>query len=351
MSIATDLASSGRPGPVGHPGQSVLREDLLEVPGTFALHHGGQLPGVRVAWRLAGVQHGPVIAVLGGISAGREVFDPARSGWWESLVGPDRAIDACRYRILGIDYLGGSGSSTGPRAGQSSFPCISSYDQAELLARLLTHLGLDTLHAIVGASYGGMVGLAFAERYPRRVEQLIVLSAAATTHPMATAWRSIERRVVRYALERGDGAGGLEIARALAMATYRSASEFAARFDAAPAIDPASGARFPVEQYLFARGAAYADHYRAESFICLSESIDLHRVDPYRITTPATLIAIHEDQLVPVADMRRLAAQLAGPADLIELDSIYGHDAFLKESRRLTPIFTRTLNRDGARDE
>jgi homoserine O-acetyltransferase/O-succinyltransferase len=143
-------------------------------------------------------------------------------------------------------------------------------------------------------------------------------------------------------LARADGPAGLRLARALAMTTYRSPAEFAARFGGAPTRG-AERYRFPIEDYLFARGDHYAQQYRAESFLALSESIDLHEVDAAKIITPATLIAIREDQLVPFDDMRRLAARLSGPANLIELNSLYGHDAFLKEPAMINPIIQAAL--------
>ncbi len=100
----------------------------------------------------------------------------------------------------------------------------------------------------------------------------------------------------------------------------------------------------PVEEYLFARGAEYAQRYRPDSFVCLSESIDLHRVDAGRIFAPVTAIAVREDQLVPLGDMRAMVARLPN-AELHEISSVYGHDAFLKENRRLAPIFANVLER------
>jgi homoserine O-acetyltransferase/O-succinyltransferase len=323
-------------------GVTELREGILEVPGVLQLHHGGQLEGVRVAWRLAGRPHGPVVAALGGISAQRIVYSHGDArGWWDGIVGPGRALDATRFRVLGIDFLGGSGTTTGPRSAEK-FPSISSYDQAELILRVLNHLGIARLHAIAGASYGGMVALAFGERFAERVEHLLVIGASDSTHPMATAWRSVQRRFVRYALSHGEGARGLELARALAMATYRSPEEFAARFRAAP--EHVEGEfEFAVERYLFARGADYAAQYRPEAFLCLSESIDLHSVDAARVHVPTTIVAVREDQLVPLADLRALCARLPSRAHLVEISSIYGHDAFLKEAGQLEPVFHHCL--------
>jgi homoserine O-acetyltransferase len=191
-----------------------------------------------------------------------------------------------------------------------------------------------------------MVALAFAERYPQLVKHAIAISAADRSHPMATAWRSVQRAMVRYAAKNDDAPEGLRLARALAMATYRSPEEFAARFNGAPSrID--GRFQFPVEAYLLARGDAYAATYVPEAFVCLSESIDLHVVDAARIRVPVTLVGILEDQLIPISDLRSLRARLGGETSLVELSSLYGHDAFLKEAAALEPVFARALEGQG----
>nr|WP_298720626.1 homoserine O-succinyltransferase [uncultured Steroidobacter sp.] len=324
-----------------------VHEGVLELEQPLSLHFGGELRDVRVAWRLVGNPAAPVIAALGGISAGRAVVDTEQEkGWWRDIIGPGRALDSSDYRILGIDFLGGSGGTTGPHAGQNDFPSIASQDQAEILRRVLEHLKLERLEAIVGASYGGMVALAFAERWPGLVARIVVISAAHRPHPMATAWRSVQRAVVRYAAQNEQGAEGLRLARALAMATYRSPAEFEQRF-AGPATRVDGRFQFPVESYLLARGDAYAAAYVPEAFVCLSESIDLHQVDPANIRVPTWLVAVVEDQLVPLSDMRMLRHSVSGPVQLVELSSLYGHDAFLKETQALREVFTRALSPTG----
>lgn len=324
------------PHPVSNP--DVL-EGVFHLPARLPLHHGGSLEQPSLGWRLAGSADAPIIIALGGISAHRCVFDASqpRLGWWHEVTGPGLPLDADRVRILGIDYLGSSGHSSGPATG-GVFPSLSSYDQAQALSHLLDHLRVARVRAIVGASYGGMVALAFAERFPERVEQLVVISGADRAHPMATAWRSVQRHIVRFASACGRSPEGLELARALAMSTYRSPQEFGTRFDGPPRQSEGRFV-FPVEEYLFARGRDYAARYRAESFLCLSESIDLHAVDAASIRTPTELVAVREDQLVPIADMRALAARMPH-ARLHELRSVHGHDAFLKESDALRPIFS-----------
>jgi len=320
------------------------RDSVHALPGGLDLHFGGRVERVEVAYRLAGTQGAPVVAVLGGISAGRNVFslDAAAPGWWEDAIGPGRALDTDRFRVLGIDFLGGSHRTTGPGLGQV-FPSVSAFDQARLLVALMEHLGVERLQASLGASYGGMVTLALAQAHPERVRHAVVLSAAHRTHPMSTAWRSVQRAVVRYALAHGEGPRGLVLARALAMATYRSAREFEERFPG-PAEATADGFQFPVEAYLMARGESYAAVYKPEAFVCLSESIDLHRVEPEAIRVPATLLGVQEDQLVPLADMRELRDRHGGNCSLVEISSIYGHDAFLKETEVLRDLLARALD-------
>jgi homoserine O-acetyltransferase len=314
-------------------------DGVLRLPEPWALHFGDVLDQPRVAYRLVGPQDAPVVAVLGGISAHRWLTAP--EGWWGGVVGAQLGVDTERFRVLGIDYIGGAGGSSTPD-GKSQFPPVSAFDQAEALKQVQSHLGLSSLHAIVGASYGGMVALCFAARYAHAVQRLVVVSAADRAQILSTAWRSVQRQIVREALARGDGPAGLKLARALAMATYRSQSEFAQRFSGAP-VRTHERFRFPVEGYLFARGDDYVQKYRAESFLALSESIDLHSVDAAQVRTPTTLISVHEDQLVPFADMQSLAGRLGGPRRLIELHSIFGHDAFLKESAVLNPLITAAL--------
>jgi len=308
----------------------------------FTLHHGDSLADAKMAFRLVGNEQGPVVAVLGGISAHRSVSGALGLGWWPEMVGPGLGVDTRQYRVLGIDYIGGYGLSSTPGSG-GRFPPVSSYDQANALSLVVRHLGLTSLHAILGASYGGMVALCFAERHADQVQHIVVLSAADKAQVLSTAWRSVQRQIVREAIARGDGAAGLKLARALAMATYRSSVEFSLRFGAPPT-RAADRFRFPIEDYLFARGDDYVQKYRAESFLALSESIDLHRMDATQVHTPATLIAVREDQLVPFNDMQALSARLNGPRQLIEINSIFGHDAFLKEGAALTPIIKLALS-------
>jgi len=326
------------PGPVLRA-RATVSHGLLGIP-KLRFHDDGRQERVVVAWRLVGPPGAPVVAALGGISAGREVCDPEdpARGWWREIAGPGLPLDTDRYAVLAIDWLGGAGASTAPAAGQEDFRAVDARDQAAALLAVCDRLGIRRLHAAAGASYGGMVALALAETAPARVRTVLAISAAHRANALATGWRSIQRAIVRHGLALGDGAGALALARALAMTTYRTRAEFERRFPTGAA-HGSSG----IEQYLLARGAAYAGATRPESFLCLSDSIDRHRVDPARIRVPVHLVAIAEDQLVTPVEVRELAAGLAGPVVLHELHSEFGHDAFLKESLLLAPAFRAAL--------
>jgi cystathionine gamma-synthase len=312
--------------------------------GDLPLEHGGTVPDVHVACELHGPHHAPPILVLGGISSGRNLLgsDGTRpAGWWPGVAGPGCALDPARHRLISVDYVGGRGDSSRPGAA-AMWPPFSTVDQAAAIVRLLDHLHIRTLHAVVGASYGGMVALALAERHPGRVERVITIGAAHRSHPLATAIRSVQRRIVRAGLDRHDAGRAVGIARALAMTTYRSAAEFADRFNG-PAQVACDGVAFPVDAYLDHHAGRYTRDFPAPAFLTLSQSLDLHRVDPGRIQARCTIVSIDSDMLVPPADSRALADALGDRADFISIRSPYGHDAFLKEPAVVGAAITAAL--------
>lgn len=121
------------------------------------------------------------------------------------------------------------------------------------------------------------------------------------------------------------------------MTTYRTAIEFEERFG----VDPVSAegpARFEVEDYLDARGEAFARTFGARAFLALSESIDLHRVDPARVQAPATFVSFEGDVLVPPWLVAECAEAVAGASRHVCVPTRFGHDAFLKETHALDGI-------------
>jgi homoserine O-acetyltransferase len=190
-----------------------------------------------------------------------------------------------------------------------------------------------------------MVGLALAAEHGERLARLVVVGAADRAHPLATAWRSVQRRILAWGSERGEGPRAVALARALAMTTYRGADELLARFSEPPEREDGAFV-FPVERYLASRGEDFASRMDAGAYAALSLAMDLHRVDPAAITVPTTLVAASSDQLVPLAQMQSLRGALGGPATLHVVDTPFGHDAFLKETDRVGAIVRAALERE-----
>ncbi|HYD86883.1 MAG TPA: homoserine O-succinyltransferase [Vitreimonas sp.] len=306
----------------------LVEEDIrVPIPAGFRLRSGDGLAERQIEMRLQGASGAPLVAVLGGISAGRHVAGEA--GWWREIAAPAGAIDLNAYAVLGLDFA--------PLTDQRVR--ISPADQADLVAIALDALGVSRLHAFVGASYGGMVGLAFAAAHPARLERLCVLSAGERPAALGCAWRGVQRRIVEYALARGEGDQGLALARQLAMTTYRSAEEFEQRFGGG--ID--ANGRSAVDAYLEARGEAYPQTMAPRRWLSLSEAIDRHSIDPASVRTPTVLVASASDQIVPVAAMRALATRLPALEAFHVIPSIYGHDAFLKETAIIGPLISEAL--------
>lgn len=304
---------------------------------SLAPRYGQGVREVEVRYRWSGAADAPTVIVQGGISADRDVASRAgdQPGWWEELVGEDRAIDLSACRVLSIDWLT-------PADFGADVSAVSSEDQADALAALVVALGIGRVAAFVGASYGAMAGLAFAARHPQKLERLVLLAGAHRAHPLSTAQRSIQRQIVRLGLASGRTDEALALARQLAMTTYRGDEEFARRFGGAPEFRDGRF-HFPVEDYLEHAGRRFVERFDVQRFLALSESIDLHEVAPEAVKVPATLIGFPSDRLVPLADLCELQRRLGGPATLEVVDSPYGHDAFLKETGKLAPLLRQAI--------
>lgn len=321
------------------PGQSrhfepVVGPEVFDVPVPANLRQFGD--NVRAS-ALGDPGNMPVV-VFGGISANCfPALQPDGSpGWWSGLAGEGRAIDPRHYYVIGLDFA----------ADGSGIAAPSTLDQARILAAALDTIGVTQPVTIVGASYGAMVGLALAAAEPALVARLVVISAGAQPHPASTAARELQRRVVSLGLLAGRGDEALAIARGMAMLTYRTPQEFQVRFDGGIAEDAPLSSSAP-GAYLQARGNAFRSVMSPGRFLSLSASIDRHRVRPQDVSAPCLLIGAKSDQLVFPDQLERLSKQLGGPSELHLLESLFGHDMFLKEAERIGKIVAPFLAEPG----
>lgn len=296
---------------------------------------------VRVRYSLNGAAAAPVVVVQGGISAGRDVVATAGGGpgWWSGIAGPGRALDTRRCRVLSIDWL--------ELADLGDAPAVDSADQADAIAAVLDALGVRRIRAYVGSSYGAMVGLAFAARHPQRLDHLVAIAGAHRAHPLSVALRNIQREIVRLGARLGDADAGLDLARRLAMTTYRGEREFAERCADAPVLEDGRF-RFAEEEWLKAAGSSFVRRFDGARYLALSESIDLHRVEPEAVQVPTTLIGISTDRVVPLSDLCDLQRRCGAAASLHVIDSRYGHDAFLKEETQISALLSEAFASIGA---
>lgn len=302
--------------------------------------HAAQACRIEVSFLWLGVPQGPTLIVQGGISAGRDVCcSPAhdQAGWWQQLVGPGRAIDTRQHRVLAIDWLD---------AEALGIEVVTSEDQADVLAAVLDALHVERVEAFIGASYGAMVGLAFASRHSHRVNRLVAIAGPHRPHPLASAQRAVQRGILELGLRAGCECEAVSLARQLAITTYRGSTELAERF-AGPAERVGGVWQLPVESWLQHGGQKFAEQCSARRYLSLSQSIDLHAVDPATITVPVSLIGIATDHLVPLADLCELQRSLAGHASLDVIDSRCGHDGFLIEHTQLAPLLVEALGCSG----
>jgi len=301
-----------------------------EFRALLPLVHAGPTD-LLIRYELAGSEGAPLLLIAGGISAGRHVLANAEDptdGWWQS-----QSSSLYHYRLLSIDWIGSDGGLDRP---------IDSLDQARAMLAALDELRIDRVAAFVGASYGAMVGMHCAAIRPDRVPALLAISGAHRSHPFTNAQRALQRQAVELGERSGSPETGVALARKLAILTYRTAEEFAQRFNQALVIE-GDRVRASSEPYLDHMGEKHGARMSAAAYRRLSESIDLHRIDPATITVPSTFVAVDNDQLVPAADIEALATE-SPSSRFIRIASLFGHDAFLKERRAIAMIIGNFLN-------
>ncbi len=284
-------------------------------------------------------------------------------GWWEILVGPGKPIDTDRYFVICSNVLGGCRGTTGPnfidpekqRPFGADFPVVTVRDMVEVQKRLLDHLGIDRLLAVVGGSLGGLQVLSLATAHPSRVGAGVVIAAAPRLSSQGIAFDVVGRNAIRHDPHFANGQyydgpapeAGLALARMLAHITYLSDESMRAKFDATRlqprAIDTGFENTFSVGSYLAHQGGRFVERFDANSYITLSTAMDLFDLGdtPERLRAslePATcrwlFLSFSSDWLYPPAASRQLVDALVARSKAVsscEIESSAGHDSFLLE--------------------
>ncbi len=301
----------------------------------------------------------PAIVIVGGITASPFPFGDAASGaeaWWPALRAAD-LIDPETRTILCPCWPGNGSTWRGFDDG--AIPPISALGLADLIAAWLDGIGQTAPITYVGASLGGLVGIAFAVRFPERCARLVTISAGLRPDGWGTATRHLQRELVRDGQKRGDVVTGMIRARQLGMLTYRGRDELDTRFGTlAPELEQP-----PVAAYLDHHGRRFAERFPVRTFLLLSEAIDrtaptfggaasrgqaplgdrahLPRTALAGVTADVLVIGVPGDMLFPFALQHELYRELqaaGATASLWKLDSEFGHDAFLADQDKLAAV-------------
>lgn len=357
--------------------------------GSIVLEFGGALPDVRLAYETWGELNAArdnavlVLHALTGDAHAAGVSGPGQPspGWWDSLIGPGRAIDTEKYYVVSANVLGGCQGSTGPaslapdgRAWGSRWPRISVRDQVHAEYRLAAMLGIQRFAAVLGGSMGGMRALEWLLLYPEAVGSALLLatSAYATADQIGTQTAQIQAITLDPAWARGDyydtkagPVAGLGVARRIAHLTYRTETELDLRFgrSAQEGEDPlrpcvpgrhTGAGRFAVQSYLDHHADKLQHRFDAGTYVCLSDVMNTHDVGRDRggvaaalgaITAPVEVVGIDSDRLYPLRLQEELSALIPSAGPLQRVSSPFGHDGFLIESEAVAEAVTRTLER------
>lgn len=377
----------------------------LDLPGPVRLDCGRELYPVRVAYETYGTlspRRDNVILVCHALSgdahaAGVSTVQPEAStrdgfaaqdrdgtagqalGWWDGMIGPGKAFDTDQYFVVATNLLGGCRGTTGPSSTDPAtgepygpdFPVLTVADMVRTERAFLDELGVERLAAVAGGSLGGMQALEWAILYPDQVDSIVVIASTHALHPQGMAWNAIARESImrdpgwqggRYYGTGHAPDAGMGVARMVGHVTYLSApalrDKFGRRLQFADDIRyTITEPEFEVESYLRHQADSFVRRFDANTYLTMSRALtyfDLARqygggsleraLEGVRART--LLITFSSDWLYPPAASEELDAALRAlgkPTELHLIDAPYGHDCFLLEEDRQTPIVRRFL--------
>ncbi len=291
------------------------------------------------------------------------------SGWWDAMIGPGKAFDTGKYWVICSNIIGGCKGSTGPTSLNPAtgepygldFPVVTIGDMVEAQKRLVDHLQIPQLYCIAGGSMGGFQVLEWAVRFPQMVRSAVCVASAARLSTQSIAFNAVGRSAITRDPEwqkgRYNGVGpehGLAIARMVGHITYLSEmlldTKFGRRLQSANRLSYHFATEFAIESYLNYKGSAFTQRFDANSYLYITKAMDYFDLagaygslkDAFAAVRARCLfVSYSSDWLFPTSQsLAMVRALLSNGKDVsfIEIDSPYGHDAFLVEKQKLTRI-------------
>ena len=319
----------------------------------FTLENGAILPSLQVGYDTYGSMNAEktnIVWVCHALTANSDAAD-----WWKGLVGAGCLIDPAKYFIVCANMIGSCYGSTGPTSTNpasgkpyySDFPQVTVRDMVQAYILLRKHLGIKSIHLLMGGSMGGYQVLEWAVMERTVVKKLFLIA----TSPSESAWGVAVHTAQRLAIEADDswkdhtaaaGAKGLKAARAIGMLTYRNYGTFQEK-QTDP--DPEKIDNFKASSYLNYQGDKLVKRFNAYSYWLLTKAMDSHHLGRGRggdlikvlqsMQQPTLIIGITSDILCPLDEQRFMAIYMQH-ASLVEIDSAYGHDGFIIETEQIS---------------
>lgn len=351
-------------------GDQLKYAKTVTFPGEFRLERGGSLTDAQAAYETYGTLNAAcdnavlICHALTGDShvASHDANDAP--GWWEILIGPGKPIDTDRYFVICPNVLGSCRGSTGPnsinpktgREYAGDFPTITIGDMVELHRRVVDHLGVKKLLAVVGGSMGGHQALEWARRYPDRTSGAVLLATSPRLSSQSLAFDIIGRNAIRqdpnfcdgnfYDKPKGPNTG-LALARMLGHITYLSPEAMNEKFEATRNqprdVDTSFEKEFSVGSYLAYKGDKFTGRFDANSYIALSMAMDQFDLGATVKELTKNLetsknrwlvVSFTSDWLFPAEQSQEIVNSLIladKPVSYCNITSACGHDAFLLE--------------------
>ena len=356
---------------------------LIDPPDKLSLESGKSLTPIDVAYETYGTLNrdkSNAILLCHALSgdahaAGYHTKNDTKPGWWDRLVGPKKAFDTDHYFVICTNFLGGCKGTTGPNSINPQtnqpygldFPVITVSDMVNLQKRFIDHLGIPRLKAVTGGSLGGMQAMEWAIQYPEMIENAIVIAAAAHVTAQGIAFHEIGRHAIVSDPQWQQGnynpkvppKEGLSIARMVGHITYLSDYSFNTRFGRRlqdkDKFDYNFSKEFQVESYLHYKGSSFVKRFDANTYLYISKTMDYFDLEGKygslkkafeKVKAKFLILSFTSDWLFPTRQSKDLVnALLANDkhVSFVEVETDYGHDAFLMEGEKLKALIGRFL--------
>ncbi len=348
-------------------------------PHELTLETGERLGPITLAYETYGklnADKSNAILVLHALSGNSHVA--GIGGWWSELIGEGKGIDTSKYFVVCSNVIGGCRGSTGPTSTNpvtnqpygTDFPIISIGDMVNAQKYLIGYLGIEKLLSVVGGSMGGMQVLQWMVSYPQSIRSAIPIATTLKHTPQQIAFNEVGRRAIiadpdwisGHYYGKAVPAKGLAVARMIGHITYMSdvsmAQKFGRRTNAGNGYSK-FGADFEVEDYLHNRGDHFVKRFDANSYLYLTKAIDnFNLLNGNKnlanifmgLQAKVLVIAFKSDWLYPTYQSQEIAKALklsGADASYCEINSTYGHDAFLLETQQEANLISNFLKTAG----